>query len=143
METEVSLPRSQEPASSSYPEPDKSSPHPFRHPPIYAKISQIMSSLKVFRIKFWARFSSHTCYMPFPTHLFYDPNKRTTLGPTQLPVQLEPGALSLGVKRPGRQADNSPPSGVPRLRTRRASLIGLHGVVLSQVKVPVRGVLLC
>jgi hypothetical protein len=32
------------------------------------------------------------------------------LGPTQPPIQWVPGALSLGVKRPGREADHSPPS---------------------------------
>jgi hypothetical protein len=37
---------------------------------------------------------------------------RTALGPTQPPIQRVPGALSLGVKRPGREADNSPPSSV-------------------------------
>jgi hypothetical protein len=35
---------------------------------------------------------------------------RTALGPTQPPIQWVPGALSLGVKRPGREADPSPPS---------------------------------
>jgi hypothetical protein len=35
---------------------------------------------------------------------------RTALGPTQTPIQWEPGALSLGVKRPVREADHSPPS---------------------------------
>jgi hypothetical protein len=35
---------------------------------------------------------------------------RTALGPTQLPIRWVPGALSLGVKRPGREADHSPPS---------------------------------
>jgi hypothetical protein len=35
---------------------------------------------------------------------------RTALGPTQPPIQWVPGALSLGVKRPGRRADHSPPS---------------------------------
>jgi hypothetical protein len=34
---------------------------------------------------------------------------RTALGPTQ-PIPWVLGALSLGVKRPGREADNSPPS---------------------------------
>jgi hypothetical protein len=33
------------------------------------------------------------------------------LGPTQPPIQWIPGDLSLGVKRPGREADYSPPSG--------------------------------
>jgi hypothetical protein len=35
---------------------------------------------------------------------------RTALGPTQSPIQWVTGALSLGVKRPGREADHSPPS---------------------------------
>jgi hypothetical protein len=35
---------------------------------------------------------------------------RTALGPTQPPIEWVPGALSLGVKRPGREADHSPPS---------------------------------
>jgi hypothetical protein len=34
------------------------------------------------------------------------------LGPTQPPIQWVPGALSLGVKWPGREADHSPPSSV-------------------------------
>jgi hypothetical protein len=35
---------------------------------------------------------------------------RTALGLTQPPIQWIPGALSLGVKRPGLEADHSPPS---------------------------------
>jgi hypothetical protein len=35
---------------------------------------------------------------------------RTALGPTQPLMQWVPGALSLEVKRPGREADHSPPS---------------------------------
>jgi hypothetical protein len=35
---------------------------------------------------------------------------RTALGPTQPPIQWVPGALSLGVKWPGREADLSTPS---------------------------------
>jgi hypothetical protein len=31
-------------------------------------------------------------------------------GPTQPPIQWVPGTLSLGVKRPRREADHSPPS---------------------------------
>jgi hypothetical protein len=35
---------------------------------------------------------------------------RTVLGPTQPPIQSITEALSLGVKRPVREADRSPPS---------------------------------
>jgi hypothetical protein len=35
---------------------------------------------------------------------------RTALGPTQPPIQWTPGALYMGVKLPGREADHSPPS---------------------------------
>jgi hypothetical protein len=35
-------------------------------------------------------------------------SSRPALGPTQPPIQWVPGALSLGVKRPGREADHSP-----------------------------------
>jgi hypothetical protein len=31
-----------------------------------------------------------------------------SLGPTQPPIHLVPGALYLGIKRPGREADHSP-----------------------------------
>jgi hypothetical protein len=35
---------------------------------------------------------------------------RSALGSTQLPIQWLPGVLSPGVKRPGREADHSPPA---------------------------------
>jgi hypothetical protein len=37
---------------------------------------------------------------------------RTALGPTQTSIQWVPGALSLGVKRAGREADHSPPCSI-------------------------------
>jgi hypothetical protein len=37
---------------------------------------------------------------------------RRALSPTQLPVQWVPGAISLGVKRQGREADHSSPPSV-------------------------------
>jgi hypothetical protein len=37
-------------------------------------------------------------------------DSRPALGPTESPIQWVPWALSLGVKRPGREADHSPPS---------------------------------
>jgi hypothetical protein len=38
------------------------------------------------------------------------PRQEWLWGPTQPPIQWVPGALSLGVKRPGREADHPPPS---------------------------------
>jgi hypothetical protein len=42
--------------------------------------------------------------------IFLTTASRTTPGPTWPPIQWVPGALSLGVKRLGREADHSPPS---------------------------------
>jgi hypothetical protein len=59
---------------------------------------------------------------------------RTALEPTQRPIQWVPGALSLGVKRPGREADHSPPSSA---EVKNAWIYTstpptrLHGLVLS------------
>jgi hypothetical protein len=58
---------------------------------------------------------------------------RTALGPTQPPIQWVPGALSLGVKRPEREDEHSPPSSaeVKCVELYLHSPIRLHGVVLS------------
>jgi hypothetical protein len=42
--------------------------------------------------------------------LLFATASRPPLGLTQPPIQWEPGALIPGVKRPGREADYSPPS---------------------------------
>jgi hypothetical protein len=42
--------------------------------------------------------------------LLFDTVSRPPLGLTHPPIQWVPGALSLGVNRPGRDADHSPPS---------------------------------
>jgi hypothetical protein len=59
---------------------------------------------------------------------------RAALGPTQPPIQWVPGALSLGVKRPGREADHSPPSSAEVKKVwsyTSTAQIRLHGVALS------------
>jgi hypothetical protein len=59
---------------------------------------------------------------------------RPALRPTQSPIQWVSGALSLGVKQPGREADHSPPSS-PAVKNVRSYTstppIRLHGVMLS------------
>jgi hypothetical protein len=42
-------------------------------------------------------------------NFLFTTSSRPSLGPTQTPIQEVPGALSIGVKRPGREADHSPP----------------------------------
>jgi hypothetical protein len=62
---------------------------------------------------------------------------RLALGPTQPPIQRVPGALSLGVKRPGSEADHSPPSSaeVKNVWSYTSTPPGcFHGVVLSYNK---------
>jgi hypothetical protein len=59
---------------------------------------------------------------------------RTALGPTKSPIQWVPGALSLGVKRPGCEADHSPPSSAEVKNAwsyTSTPTVRLHGVVLS------------
>jgi hypothetical protein len=59
---------------------------------------------------------------------------RPALGPTQPPIQWVLGSLSLRVKRPGREANHSPPSSAEVKNAwsyTSTSPISLHGVVLS------------
>jgi hypothetical protein len=59
---------------------------------------------------------------------------RQVLGPTQPPIQWELGALSLGVKRSGREADYSPPSSAEIKNAcsyTSTPPVRLHGAVLS------------
>jgi hypothetical protein len=44
-------------------------------------------------------------------------SSKQTLGLTQPPIQSLPGALSSGVKRPGREADHSPPTSAEVMKT--------------------------
>jgi hypothetical protein len=59
---------------------------------------------------------------------------RTAQEPTQPPIQWAPGALSLGVKRPGREADHSPPTSAEVKECVELYLhspIRLHGVTVK------------
>jgi hypothetical protein len=48
--------------------------------------------------------------VPGGKNFHFSMSSRLALGPTQLPIQWVPRALSPGVKRPGREADLSPPT---------------------------------
>jgi hypothetical protein len=54
----------------------------------------------------WVRSSSPGRVKNF----LFSTSSRPALGFTQPPIQWAPGALSPGVKRPGREADHSPPA---------------------------------
>jgi len=59
---------------------------------------------------------------------------RLALGPMKLPVQWVSGALSLGVKWPGREADHSPPSSAKVKDVwsyTSTPQICIHGIMLS------------
>jgi hypothetical protein len=43
-------------------------------------------------------------------NFYLSTSSRPALGSTQPPIQLVPGAFSPGIKRPGREADHSPPT---------------------------------
>jgi hypothetical protein len=43
---------------------------------------------------------------------FFSTASRPRLGPTQTPIQWGPGALFPSIKKPGREVDNSPASGI-------------------------------
>jgi hypothetical protein len=54
--------------------------------------------------------SNEYTLVPLPESIFSTVASRTALGPTQPHIQWVSGSLSLGVKRPGREADHSLPS---------------------------------
>jgi hypothetical protein len=63
------------------------------------------------------------------------PKRFNPVGPSHPPTQWVPGALSLGLKRPGREADHSPPFSTEVKKNAwiytSTPLIPLHGVVLN------------
>jgi hypothetical protein len=73
----------------------------------------------------------------FPAELvifLFTTASRPALGPTQPPIQLAQGALSLGVKRPWREAEHTPPSSADFKNTWSYTAtppVRLHGMVLS------------
>jgi hypothetical protein len=69
--------------------------------------------------------------------LLSPPASRTALGPTQSPIHWVPGALSLGIKQPGREANHSPPSSSEVKECVELYLhspIRLYGAVLSKAQ---------
>jgi hypothetical protein len=92
---------------------------------------------------------------PFKLHnkLFWEPHTHATyfyvwaaLGPTQTPIQWVPGALSLGLKWPGHEADLSPPSSVEVKNAWSCTStppVHLHGMVLSKHRVVLLAYTVC
>jgi hypothetical protein len=76
------------------------------------------------REKFSSLFPTFFCSVSCCVVLF-------SLGPTQPPIQWVPGALSSEVKRPGREADHSPPTSQENVDLYIHSPIHLHGVMLN------------
>jgi hypothetical protein len=67
---------------------------------VYPSFQRLELDDRVFRVRF-----------PAGVGIFlFTTASRTAPGPTQPPIQWVQGAVSLGVKRPGREADHSPPS---------------------------------
>jgi len=69
----------------------------------------------------------------------YTTASKMALGPTQPLVQWVPGALSLGVKRPGREADHLPPSSAEvkecmELYLHSCSTPSWHGAQLKHIR---------
>jgi hypothetical protein len=66
--------------------------------------------------------------------LLFIPASSSVLGPTKPPIQWVSGALTLGIKRSGREADHSPPSSAEVKNAwsyTSTPQILIHGVLLS------------
>jgi hypothetical protein len=75
------------------------------------------------------RFDSRQCKI-----FLFSTASRPTLEPTQPPIQWVPGALSLGVKQQGHQADHLPPSSAKVMEGGAIPpLHRLHGIVLNKL----------
>jgi hypothetical protein len=62
-------------------------------------------------IEFFVFMISNIWEMYMVKNFLFSTSSRPVLGPTQPPIQWVPWAISPGVKRPGREADHSPPTG--------------------------------
>jgi hypothetical protein len=92
-----------------------------------------LSTISVLNINWMFRVLGFDSWWGLGIFLFTT-TSRTALGTTQPPIQWVPRALSVGVKRPGREADHSPPSSAEVKNAWSYTCtpqIHLHGMVLS------------
>jgi hypothetical protein len=104
---------------------------------IFKKIQQEIASRWRSRYSGWLRAgrprgrSSSPCRVK---NFLFSESSWPALGSTQPPIQWVPGALSPRVKRPGREAEHSPPASAAEVKKMCIyihSPIRLHGVVLN------------
>jgi hypothetical protein len=102
----------------------------------------IITSLSTTRLgSCWSLIFQDFCSLGFESRqelgiFLFTTVSRPALGPAQPPIQWVPGAPSLGVKWPGREADHSPPSKAEVKNVRiytSTPTIRLHGAVLSYI----------
>jgi hypothetical protein len=86
----------------------------FQHLLRYRLLASVLLLSSVWRLQTVAQFELQINFLTDSRRglgiFFFTTAFRTALGPTQPPIQCVSGALSLRVKRLGREADHSPPS---------------------------------
>jgi hypothetical protein len=106
--------------------------------PIYICVSSLSTYLYEYNLRGMCVYTHIRIYVPSVCMglgiFLFTTASRAALGSTHPPVQWVPGVLSLGVKRPVREADHSPPSNAEVKEWVKLYIhfpMRLHGVVLS------------
>jgi hypothetical protein len=84
-------------------------PAPVGNPSVMCSFANTLSDKWRMSITNWLKRNRKLQY-GVGKNFHFSMSSRQSLGPTQSPIQWVPGALSSGAKRPGREADHSPPT---------------------------------